>query len=331
MTLNSKILLFLFLSSLSILACDRSGSDLPTVGFVDAFEDDTIEKAKDGFLAALKEGGFSEEDRTLRVIYRNAQGNIPTLTQIVRYFVAQKVDLIASNASLSTITAVQNGGDIPIFMMVSPTPDLLRVNNAEGRPPTNLFGVGENLDYIDTSFALIPRLLPRKEERLRVGLLYNQSEPQSVSAFRKLQGLAERLDIELIARPVNATADAQLVVGALLNEDIDAFFANPDNTVFGSFETIIKACNAQEVPVFTSESGLVARGAVAAFGADIYQWGYQAGRQAAAFLRNGSTEGIHWEMVQVRRRVYRPEAAARFGIQVPANYEPVEEYTRIEA
>ncbi|MCB0582333.1 MAG: hypothetical protein KDD10_23850, partial [Phaeodactylibacter sp.] len=107
-------------------------------------------------------------------------------------------------------------------------------------------------------------------------------------------------------------------------EGIDAFFANPDNTVFGSFETILKACNEAGVPVFTSEAGLVARGAVAAYGADLYQWGYQAGQQAARFLKTNSTEGLKWEMVEVRRRVYNPKAAERFGIEVPENYEAVE-------
>src|SRR3546814_7229497 len=81
--------------------------------------------------------------------------------------------------------------------------------------------------------------------------------------------------------PINSSADAQLVTQSLLNKGIDVFFANPDNTVFASFETILKNCNQKGVPIFTSEAGLVKRGAIAAFGADIYQWGYQAGEQAA--------------------------------------------------
>ncbi len=305
-------------------ACEPANEGAPTIGFVDAFEDSTIEQAKDGFLAALKDNGFSEADKSLNVIYRNAQGDIPTLTQIVRYFISQKVTLIASSPSLSTITALQNTRDIPVFMMVSPTPELMKVTDAQDNAPANLFGVAENLAYIDTSFALIPGLAEPKGEVLRVGLLFNQSEPQSVDAFGRLQELAGAMGVELVSRPVNSTADVKLVAGALLNEGIDAFFANPDNTVFSSFETIIKACNEAGVPVFTSEAGLVARGAVAAYGADIYQWGYQAGEQAARFLKNGPAEGLQWEMVKLRRKSYNPEAAARFGISMPAGYEPIQ-------
>lgn len=312
----------LAISMFLLTACTRQ-NDLPTIGFVDAFEDDTIEQAKEGFLAALAERGFSEEAETINLIYRNAQGDIPTLTQIVRYFISQQVTLIAASPSLSTITAVQNTKEIPIFMMVSPTPELMQVQTTDGEAPDNLYGVAENLNYIDTSFSLIPKLLQPEEASLRVGLLYNQSEPQSVNAYERIAQTAAAFDVQLVARPVNATADVQLTTAALLNEDIDAFFANPDNTIFGSFETILKACNDANVPVFTSEAGLVDRGAVAAFGADIYQWGYQAGVQVAQFLETNSTEGLDWEMVKVRKRVYNAEAAERFGITIPDDYEAI--------
>jgi putative ABC transport system substrate-binding protein len=233
------------------------------------------------------------------------------------------VDLIATCPSLSTITALQSTKDIPVFMMVSPIPELMKLTDATGKAPANLFGVGETLGYIDTSFSLIPLLVKHKEGKLRVGLLYNQSEPQSAEALARIKQLADKLNIELVSQPVSSTADVQLVTQSLLSKGIDAFFANPDNIVFGSFETIVKACNKAKVPVFTSEAGLVSRGAVAAYGADIYQWGYQAGEQAAVFLKNKSTKGMHWEMVKLRKRVYNPVAAKQFDITVPENFEAI--------
>ncbi len=317
-TLSLNLLVFF----LVFISCtDTKNTQAPTVGFVDAFEDSTIAQAKTGFLDALKAGGFSEDAKTLNLVYRNAQGNIPTLTQIVQYFISQKVTLMATCPTLSTITALQNTKEIPVFMMVAPTPEIMGMQDAAGNPPANLFGVADNLAYIDTSFAIITNLVKPKGDQLRVGMIYNQAEPQSVDAFERLQSLAGAFNVTLVALPVNATADAQLVTGALLNENIDAFFANPDNTVFGAFETILKSCNEARVPVFTSEAGLVARGAVAAYGADIYQWGFQAGKQATQFLKTGSTNGLKWEMVELRKRVYNPEAAERFGIEVPGNFQ----------
>jgi putative ABC transport system substrate-binding protein len=312
------------LSVLAILACTSTSNQIPTVGFMDAFEDSTIEQAKVGFLDALEAGGFSEKDKTIKFVYRNAQGNIPTLAQIMQYFLSQNLSLLATCPTLSTITALQKTKELPIFMMVAPTPEIMGMQDASGNPPANLFGVGDNLAYIDTSFAIITKLVQAKGAALRVGMIYNQAEPQSVEAFERLEGLAKTYGVTLVALPVNATADAQLVTAALLNQNIDAFFANPDNTVFGAFETILKSCNEAQVPVFTSEAGLVARGAVAAYGADIYQWGYQAGEQAVQFLKTGSTEGLKWEMVKKRIHVYNVEAAQRYGLTVPDNFEAIQ-------
>lgn len=301
----------------------NSSPGVPVVGFADAFEDNTIEQAKQGFIDALKKNGFDEDKNTVKIIYRNAQGNSPVLTQIIKYFVSEQVDLIATNPSLATITAIQNTKDIPVFMMVSPTPDLMKVSDPSLGDPKNLFGVADKQDYIDTSFALISSLVKPLSGQLTVGMIYNQAEPQSVEALKRIKTLATTLGYTLVSLPVNSTADVQLVTASLLNRHIDAFFANPDNTVFGSFETIIAACNKANVPVFTSEAGLVSRGAVAAYGADIYQWGYQAGEQAASFLKAKSTAGLHWELVKVRKRVYNPEAAKRFNLTIPAGFEPV--------
>ncbi len=318
-----KTIARLFFCIVILSSCNSHKTTVPVIGFADAFQDNTIAQAKQGFLDALKQNGFSEDSNTLKVVYRNAQGDIPKLTLAIKYFISEKVNLIATSPSLSTITAIQNTKDIPVFMMVSPTPQLMKVEDKQGADPANLFGVAESLGYIDTSFSLIPKLIQPKEGNLRVGMIYNQSEPQSAEALNRIKELATQLHIDLVSLPVNSTAEVQLVTQALLSKKIDAFFANPDNTVFSSFETILKACNNAGVPVFTSEAGLVSRGAVAAYGADIYQWGYQSGKQAALFLKNKSTQDLHWEMVTLRKRVYNSTAAKRFGITVPANFEAI--------
>lgn len=313
-----KFLLF----SVIFISCKSKNDNVPTIAFVDAFEDNTIAKAKQGFFDALKKDGFSEDQKTINVIYRNAQGNIPTLTQIIQYAKSEKVSLIATCPSISTITAIQNIKDIPVFMMVSPKPELMKINAVDGRSPTNLYGVGEDLSYIDTSFGLIPKLL-NKKEKIKVGMIFNQSEPQSVDALNRIKTLAHQMNIELVSLPVNSSAETQLVTQSLLSKNIEAFFANPDNVVFASFETIIQACNNSKVPIFTSEAGLVARGAVAAYGADMYAWGYQAGEQAAQYLKTKSTKGLKWQMVKKRTKVYNSKVALQFGITLDSSFESI--------
>jgi putative ABC transport system substrate-binding protein len=85
-------------------------------------------------------------------------------------------------------------------------------------------------------------------------------------------------------------------------------------------EVIVKSCDKYGVPVFTSEEGLVKRGAVAAFGADMYYWGYQSGAQAALYLKVQSKENFQPEQVQIRRKVFSAKKAKQFSISLDSTF-----------
>lgn len=313
----------MLLTTLFLSACTNKKSTVPVIGFIDAFQDNTLAMAKQGFLDALKKAGYEEENGSMKLIYRNAQGDNITLTQITKYMVGQQPDLIATCPTLPTISVAQATNEIPIFMMVASTPTLMKLTDAQGKDPVNLFGVGENLNYIDTSFGLIPTLIKPKGSKIKVGVIYNQSEPQSVEALKSIRELSERYNLNLSALPVNNSSEVSLVTKRLTAEGIDVFFANPDNTVFAAFESISKTCAENGIPIITSEAGLVTRGALAAYGADMYQWGYQAGEQAAAYLKSKKKMQMNWELVKVRKRVYNAEMAARYQINIPEGYTPL--------
>jgi putative ABC transport system substrate-binding protein len=317
MTMIKKI--YLIVSALFILSCnsvEKKSQSVPRIGFLDFVEDATLAKARQGFTDALEKAGFSEKNKSLTFIYRNAQGDIPTLGQACDYFISEKVDLIASNTTLSTITAVQRSREIPVCMMVSPRPDLAGLTDKSGKAPANLFGVYETHEYIDTAIAIIHEVYSKAS---KICAIYSQSEPQSVAAFEQIEKQCKKLGMKLSGLPVNNSSETQLVVASLLKNKPDAFFALPDNSVFASFETIVKSCDEARVPVFTSEAGLVQRGAVAAYGADMYQWGYQSGEMAASYF--GGNKNQKPEIVRVRKRVYNPIAASKFNLKFGSSFE----------
>jgi len=139
-----------------LLSCGTSdGEEKMVIGFLDAVEDSTLSLAREGFTDALSEAGWSKEAGNLRIVFRNAQGDMSTLVQSLQHFVASDVDLIAANSTLSTISAVQRSGDIPVCMMVGPEPEKAGLTDGAGNRPARLFGVYETLSYIDTSLLLI--------------------------------------------------------------------------------------------------------------------------------------------------------------------------------
>jgi putative ABC transport system substrate-binding protein len=307
--------LSLLIISFSLSSCgDVSNRPNLKIGFLDAFEDATLAEAKKGFFKALNDSGFIA-GKNLEVIYRNAQGDIPALGQAVDYFISEHVTLIASNTTLSTITAVQKTSEIPVCMMVSPSPELAGLRGKNGKDPKNLFGVYETLEYIDTALFMIRELFPNAK---KIGTLINQSEPQSVDALERIKQDASRLGMEIIALPASNSSETQLVTERLISQGIDVFFALPDNTIFASFETISAACDRAKIPIITSEAGLVGRGALAAFGADIYQWGYASGMEAIRFIRSGKIPAP----VKLFKRIklFNPKKAILFNFKPDSTF-----------
>lgn len=290
---------------------------IPEIGFLDYVEDATLAQARDGFMKALADSGFSEDNNTLSVIYRNAQGDQPTLLQASDYLISRNPALIATNTTLATITTIKRTSKVPVFMMVSPRPDIAKINDVNGKTPSNLSGVYETLDYIDSSVTLIRELFPNSKV---VGTLYNQAESQSADALERLKNGCEKAGLQLELLPVTSSSESQLVAQALLNKNIDVFFALPDNIIFSSFEVISRECDKKKVPVMTCEAGLVARGAVASYGADFYQWGYQSGRLAAAYLKHPGQKSEP-EEVKVRRKLLNASKASEYGITNTSGYE----------
>lgn len=310
---NTLIAIFVLLSiNFLISACQsHTPTDAPVIGFIDYVEDATLAKARQGFYNALKASGYSEDNNTLKIIYRNAQGDQAVLLQAVDYIISQTPTFIATNTTLSTINTVQRNRTIPVFMMVAPRPDIAGLTNKAGENPPNLFGVYETLDYIDTSAALIQQLFLATK---KVGTIYSASESQSIDALNRLKAGCEKMGIELEAIPVTNSSETQLITESLLSKNIDVFFALPDNVIFSSFETVVKSCNDKNIPIITSEAGLVSRGALASFGADMYQWGYQSGEQAAKFLKEKSTKNLQPQLVNIRKKVMNQLVAQQFKI-----------------
>lgn len=306
----------------SLLAgCSRAANPgAPVVAFLDFVEDDTLAQARQGFLEVLDEHGFSEEKGTIEYVYRCAQGDQPTLVQACQDLISRRPALIATCPTLSTIVAAQRTQDIPILMMVSPRPDIVGLAPTGGAFQSNLLGAYETLDYLKEGPAIIREVTPDVRS---VGLVYNPAEPQSVLALEVIRTAAAEQGLTLEVAPVNSSTDAVMVAQAQVSRGAQAFFAMPDNTVFASFEGLKKVCDEAHLPIFTSESGLVARGALAAYGADFYAWGRQVGAQAARILEQGDSSAVQLEEVTVRKRVFNPDSAARLGIQMPDDFEPV--------
>src|SRR5215468_1754034 len=85
----------------------------PVIGVVQVSSLVQLDEAREGFYKALADSGFVR-DVNVTFLERNAQGDIPTLSLIMREFIQNRATQVATIASITTITAMKVITDRPI-------------------------------------------------------------------------------------------------------------------------------------------------------------------------------------------------------------------------
>jgi putative ABC transport system substrate-binding protein len=94
----------------------------------------------------------------------------------------------------------------------------------------------------------------------------------------------EGMGLKLIESHVSTSAEVMQAAQSLVGR-VDAIHITSDNTCVSAFESIVKVCNANDIPLFAGDRDSVPRGAVAAYGPDYFLVGYTAGKKAAKILK----------------------------------------------
>ena len=104
----------------------------PVIGVVQVSSLAPLDEAREGFFKALADSGFVR-DVNVTFLERNAQGDIPTLSLIMREFLQQGVTQVATISSVATQTAMKVITDRPIVFGAVANPYVI----SAGTSPTS--------------------------------------------------------------------------------------------------------------------------------------------------------------------------------------------------
>ena len=139
-------------ASLALLtAC--SGADhagRPIIGVVQVSSLPALDDAREGFYKALADSGFVR-DVSVTFIERNAQGDIPTLSLIMREFLQRNVTQVATISSVATQTAMKVITDRPIVFGGVSNPYVISAGTSPTAHRPNVTGAAIPPSTISTS------------------------------------------------------------------------------------------------------------------------------------------------------------------------------------
>ncbi len=270
-----------------------------------------LDATRQGIEDQLEESGFKNGEAA-EIIYENAQGNVVTSSQIAQRFASISPDIVVAISTPSAQSAMAHVKNTPVvFASVSDPVEAKLVASLE-HPEGLITGVSNAVAF-DIQLSLMIEVLPSLKA---LGVVYNPGEANSVALLKKMKEIAEQRNIEIVESAASKTSEVAGATQSLANK-VDAIFINNDNTALAAFESIVRVAEQAAKPVFASDVGCVARGAVAVLGPNQYQVGRQAGQMVVQLLNGIPARLIPVSFPQDMELHVNVQAAKKVNIHIP--------------
>jgi putative ABC transport system substrate-binding protein len=287
-----------------------SSGNLPIIGIAQYGEHPSLDNCRKGFLEGLKESGLTE-GKDFKVDYQNAGFDDTIDTQIAQTFSSENAAMMCAIATPSAIACYSAAEDknIPVIFTAVTDPESAQLTAG------NCTGTSDKLP-VEGQLELIRQLQP---DAKTIGIVYTTSEPNSVSAIKTYQKLADGYDFKLDTIGVTAQSEVTQAVDKLISDGVDCLSNLTDNNVVGVLSSVLEKTNAAKIPVYGSEIEQVKSGCVAAAGIDYYQLGIQTGKMAAqVFTGKKTCDDLPYETIDQYGLYTNSKALKAMGITVPA-------------
>ena len=247
----------------------------------------SLDATRDGFLAALKDGGFVEGEN-LKIDENNAQDDSTNNLSIAQKIAGSKSDLVLAIATPSAQAVVQKVKDRPVLFAAVTDPVDAKIIGSMDKPGGNVTGAA------DTNPEATVRLMDFVAEHFpnvkKIGIIINKGEPNAVVMSKNAKEALAKHGIELVEAAITNSSEVKQAAESLVGR-VDAFFITLDNRVVSAVDSIIQVANANDIPFFSSDRDTVEKGAFATVGFKYYDHGYQVGEMAVDILKNGANPG----------------------------------------
>ena len=305
----AAVALSLTLGLTALTGCGAKKTEVKTIGISQYGEHASLDNCREGFLQGLVDAGLVEgEDFTYD--YQNAGFNDNTAIQIAQNFSAQNVDLMCAVATPSATAcyAAAEDKDIPVVFTAITDPVEAKLDSG------NITGTSDKLP-VEAQLELIRALQP---DAKTIGIIYTQSEPNSVSAIREYEEKAPNYGFTIEAVGITQQSQATQAADTLIAKKVDCFSNLTDNNVVGVLSSLLEKTDEAGIPIYGSEVEQVVLGCVASAGIDYFELGRQTGQMAAKILKGeAKASDMPYETITEYGIYVNSEALDNFGISLP--------------
>ena len=298
------------LISLHQLKADKK-KDVFRIGISQFITHQSLDATREGFVDELAKQGYIE-GKNIEIDLQNAQGeqrNLKTISQQL----AESSDVVLAIATPSAQSLANTTQTTPVIFSAVTDPVSAKLVESREHPGGNVTGTSDqSSDAISTQINLVKKVLPKAKS---IGILYTQSEPNSVVQKDEAKRLLEEKGFTVVEKTILDSNNVKAAAESLMAE-VDMVFVPTDNIISSTMETVKQVSIKHKVPVFGGSTEMIAVGGLYNYGTNYEELGRQTARMLIRVLKGEKPENIAVELPEKLELHTNQEMADALGIDI---------------
>ena len=303
-------ILLISLISLHQLKANKK-KDVFRIGISQFITHQSLDATREGFVDELARQGYVE-GKNIEIDLQNAQGeqrNLKTISQQL----AESSDVVLAIATPSAQSLANTTQTTPVIFSAVTDPVSAKLVESREHPGGNVTGTSDqSSDAISTQINLIKKVLPKAKT---IGILYTQSEPNSVVQKDEAKRLLEEKGFTVVEKTILDSNNVKAAADSLMTE-VDMVFVPTDNIISSTMETVKQVSIKHKVPVFGGSTEMIAVGGLYNYGTNYEELGRQTARMLVRVLKGEKPENIAVELPEKLELHTNQEMADALGIDI---------------
>jgi putative ABC transport system substrate-binding protein len=270
--------------------------------------------ALEGFRAGLAQLGY-QEGNDLALVVEDAHGDVASLASRAAKLVAAQPDILFTVSTAPTAAAKQATTTVPIVFAFVADPLRSGFVASYASSQNNVTGItsyagplaGKRLEILQEIAPQISRVL----------VLVAPQEPVAEMVFEALTAVAPKLGITLLRQEVTSKDAIVQRLQALPKGTVDAIYYNPSNLVGAHLDLLIHKAREDRLPLVVTDSSMVKRGALVAYGPDMRLLGIQAAKLVAKILKGAKPAEVPIQTPEQLPLALNLATAKAIGLAIP--------------
>src|SRR5262245_49158775 len=263
--------------------------------------------------AGLRDLGYFE-GKNIAIEFRWAE-RAEQLPDLAADLVRRKVDVIFAISSTMVEPARQATSTIPIVFATHADPVGIGHVVSLARPGGNITGLSMLLtELVPKELEILTEVVP---EAKRIAVLWNPSTPSLPPAMKAVDAAGQRLGLQLVKVPAQASEDFDGAFSVMARERAEALMVVASPLFITHRERLAKLASQHRLPAMFGSKENVQAGGLISYSADLTDLHRRAASYISKILKRAKADELPVEQASKFEMVINLKAAKALGLTVP--------------